>query len=91
MIVYMKREEAIRQKLHKMIDEADSGELEALKSILLDEQRVADGAFYEEMSRRWKEYRDGSARMYTHDEVLKSMKEAVKKVEHSPMEVVKRR
>lgn len=81
MIVNMKREEAIRQKLHKMIDDADSGELVALKNILLDEQRATDEAFYKEMSRRWQEYRDGRAKMYTHDEVLKSMNDAIKKVE----------
>jgi len=49
-----------------------------LESILLDEQQVEDGAFYKEMSRRWREYRDGSTKMYTHDEVLKSMKNAIK-------------
>ena len=76
----MKKDDAIRKRLHNLVDNADSKMLHALDDILgasPGSDWKNDEEFVEELKQRWNGYMNGG-KAYTHAEVMEMAKKALK-------------
>ena len=76
---------AIKQKLLKYIDTADHKKIKAIYTLVEndiedDYDKWNDKNFVAEITRRREEYKNGSAKLYTLDEVEKRARQALKRV-----------
>ncbi|WP_343701741.1 hypothetical protein [Chitinophaga sp.] len=81
----MKKDDAIRKKLHEFIDAADSRALRALESIVgggQDSPWWNNEEFVAEMKRRWKDYEEGREKAFSHEEAMEMVERGLKKVKH---------
>lgn len=85
MLVYMKKDDAIRKRLHDIIENADSTMLRALEDIIAEGSGEGispwwdDRAFVNEMKQRWKDYEEGKGKVYSHEEVMERLEKRLKK------------
>lgn len=84
MLVFMKKDEATRKKLHDIIDNADGRGLKILEKLMegMKErgQWWEDEEFMKEMRERWNDYADGRTKMYSHDEAMDMLQQRLKRL-----------
>lgn len=75
----MKKEDAIRKRLHDIIDKADSKTLKAMDSVLgaTITDKWENKEFLDDLTNAWKEYINGG-KVYTHEEVMEIAKRSLK-------------